>query len=255
MGIFTGKGKDVKKVIEEAKKRKQEQESGEKLDYKKIKINKDLKKAGDSIRVRILTPYDYTTYEAHGSFDKGLWNTPCINPDGKGEERCLHCEAYKHEKFKDLKPTTRFLFGFYDIDMEMVRYLEVSYTQGTSLMDDIEENSESIEDFAFTLKRSGEGTKTTYKLSAILGMKKKDPEAQERFEKGAEVDIAEDFFEKALYVKSTNQMAIDLENIGFDVEGQLGYEIQDDEKKEDQTPDEDAKPQEVNGDEDPEKVF
>lgn len=159
--VFTGKGKDVKKLIEEQKKRKQQQEDGEKLDYKKIKINKDLKKAGDSIRVRVLGAFDYTTYEAHGSFEKGIWTTPCINPTGEGEERCLMCEASKHEGWKDLKATTRFLFAFYDIDMEMIRYIDVSYTQGTSLMDDIEENEDSLDEFAFTLKRSGEGTKTT----------------------------------------------------------------------------------------------
>jgi hypothetical protein len=255
MSIFTGKGKDVKKVIEENKKRKAEQESGEKLDYKKIKINKDLKKAGDSIRVRVLGAFDYTTYESHGSFDKGLWNTPCINPTGDGDKRCLHCEASKHEGFKDLKATTRFLFAFYDIDMEMVRYIDVSYTQGTSLMDDIEENDESLEDFAFTLKRSGEGTKTTYKLSAILSLKK-DKEAKERFDKAEGETVPEDFFEKALYIKSTNQMAIDLENIKFDVEGLLGYEIQDDSNENNNNGSDNEEPKKQDGEEpDPEKVF
>jgi hypothetical protein len=248
MSIFTGKGKNIK---EQMKKRKQEQE-GEKLDYKKIKINKDLKKAGDSIRVRLLSNEDFTTYEAHGSFEKGLYTSPCTNPTGDGESRCLMCEASKHEGFKDLKSATRFLFAFYDIDMEMVRYIDVSYTQGGSLMDDIEENEESLEDFAFTLKRSGEGTKTTYKLNAILSLKK-DKEAQARFEKAAKVEIEESFFEKALYIKSTNQQAIDLENAKFDVEGLLGYEIQDDQSDNGSNNDE-GKPQD--GDEqDPEKVF
>ena len=230
MGIFTGKGQDVKKYIEEQKRKKAEQDEN-KLDYKKIKINKDLKKAGDSIRVRALTAFDYTTYEAHGSFDKGIFTTPCINPTGDGENRCLMCEASKNDSHKELKPSTRFLFAFYDIDMEMVRYIEVSYTQGISMMDDIDENADELDSFAFTLKRSGEGTKTTYKLSPILSMKKKDPEAQERFEKAEGLTVDEDFFEKALYIKSTNQMAIDLENSGFDVEGKLGYIIQDDSKE------------------------
>lgn len=251
MSIFTGKGQDVKKVIEEQKRKKAEQD-GEKLDYKKVKINKDLKKAGDSIRVRILTPYDYTTYEAHGIYDKGIRTTPCINPGGDGEERCLMCEAKKLEDYKGLKPSTRFLFGFYDIDMELVRYIDVSYTQGSSLMDDIEENEDSIEEFAFQLKRSGEGTKTTYKLSAILGMKKKDKEAQARFEAGAEVKIEDNFFEKALYIKSTNQMAIELENAGIDVEKEFGYVIEDDNRD---SGNDEPKPQENIGEVDPDKVF
>jgi hypothetical protein len=244
MSVFTGKGKSIK---EQMKNRKKASE-GEKLDYKKIKINKDLKKAGDSIRVRVLSNEDFTTYEAHGSFEKGIYTTPCIDPMEAGQQRCLLCEASKHESHKELVSATRFMFAFYDIDMEMIRYIDVSYTQGGSLMDDIEENSDSLEEFAFTLKRSGEGTKTTYKLSAILGMKKKDPEAQARFEKAGELKVEDDFFDKALYVKSTNQMGIDLENSGFDVEGLLGYEIKDD------TSNEEAQPQ-TGGDADPEKVF
>lgn len=247
MSIFTGKGKEVKKVIEENRKRKQSND-GEKLDFKKIKINKSLKKEGDFIRVRLLSDEDYTTYEAHGSFEKGIFTTPCINPNSDGEHRCLMCEASKLDKFKDLKSSTRFLFAFYDIDMEMVRYIDVSYTQGGSLLDDIESNADELDDFAFTLKRVGEGTKTTYKLTAILSLKK-DPEALERFQKADGEKVPEDFFEKALYIKSTNQMAIDLENAGLDVEEELNYEIQDDSKPED-----DVKPQ--NGEvDDPEKVF
>jgi hypothetical protein len=242
MSVFTGKGKGIK---EQMKNRKKASE-GEKLDYKKIKINKDLKKAGDSIRVRVLSNEDFTTYEAHGSFEKGIWTTPCIDPKGTGEQRCLMCEASKHESHKDLKSSTRFLFAFYDIDMEMIRYIDVSYGQGGTLMDDIEEYEESIGDVAFTLKRQGEGTKTAYKLSPILKLKGTDKEA---FEKAEGLQLEDNFFDKALYIKSTNQMAIDLENSGFDVEGLLGYVIQDDTSNEGE-----AQPQ-TGGDADPEKVF
>ncbi|UKL30024.1 hypothetical protein [Bacillus phage PK2] len=246
MSIFTGKGKAIKEEMEKNKRKN----DGEKLDYKKIKINKDLKKEGDSIRVRVLAPEDYTTYEAHGSFEKGIWTTPCINPTGEGEARCLHCEASKHEGFKDLKSSTRFLFAFYDFDMEMIRYIDVSYGQGGKLMDDIEEYEEDLNDYGFTLKRQGEGTKTAYKLSPILKLKGADKEA---FDKGEGLKVEEDFFEKALYVKNTNQMGIDLENAGFDVEGKLGYEIQDDNQNGDSEGE--AKPQDNDGDVDPEKVF
>jgi hypothetical protein len=245
MSIFTGKGKAIKEEM----KKNQRNNDGEKLDYKKIKINKDLKKEGDSIRVRVLGAEDYTTYEAHGSFEKGIWTTPCINPTGDGDNRCLMCEASKDEKFKDLKSSTRFLFAFYDFDMEMVRYIDVSYGQGGKLMDDIEEYEDDLNDYGFTLKRQGTGTKTAYKLSPILKLKGADKEA---FDKGDGVEVEENFFEKALYIKSTNQMAIDLENAGFDVEGKLGYEIQDDNKDEN----ENEEPQKRDGEEpDPEKVF
>jgi hypothetical protein len=243
MSIFTGKGKAIKKQMEENKRKN----DGEKLDYKKIKINKDLKKAGDSIRVRVLSPEDYTTYESHGSYEKGIFTTPCINPTGEGENRCLMCEASKHDGFKELKQTTRFLFALYDIDMEMIRYIDVSYGQGGTLMDDIEEYEDSIEDVAFTLKRQGEGTKTAYKLAPILKLKGDD---KEKFDKADGLKVDDNFFEKALYIKSTNQMGIDLENAGFDVEGVLGYEIQDEQKNHDG----EAKAQD-GGEVDPEKVF
>lgn len=253
MSVFTGKGKNIREEMKRRQEEKKKQQDGEKLDYKKIKINKDLKKAGDSIRVRLLSNEDYTTYEAHGSFDKGIWNTPCIDPEGTGEKRCLHCEASKLEKFKDLKATTRFLFAFYDIDMELVRYIDVSYGQGGTLMDDIEEYEESINDVAFVLKRQGEGTKTAYKLSPILKLKGDD---QGKFDKAEGVAVEDNFFEKALYIKSTNQMAIDLENAGVDVEGKLGYEIQDEQNENNNTNEGEgnSKPQE-GGDVDPEKVF
>ncbi len=246
MGIFTGKGKAIK---EEMKKNKKASE-GEKLDFKKIKINKDLKNEGDSIRVRVLSDEDYTAYEAHGSFEKNIWTTPCIDPTGEGDQRCLHCEAYKaDDNFKELKPSTRFMFAFYDIDLGMVRYIDVSYGQGAKLIDDIEEYEEDLDEYAFTLKRQGTGTKTAYKLSPILKLKGDDKQA---FDNADGLEVEEDFFEKALYIKTTNQMAIDLENAGFDVEGKLGYEIQDDSNNESE---EEAKPQEDGQDPDPTKVF
>ncbi|MEH7116928.1 hypothetical protein V7128_05800 [Neobacillus vireti] len=246
MSVFTGKGKSIKEEMKKREAEKKKRQEGEKLDYKKIKINRDLKKEGDSIRVRILSNEDYTTYESHNSYEKGILPTPCINPNGDGENRCLMCEASKHDSHKELKPSTRFLFAFYDIDIEMIRYIDVSYGQGGTLMDDIEEYEESLNDVAFTLKRQGSGTKTAYKLSPILKLKGED---QAKFDKAEGVTVDENFFEKALYVKSTNQIGIDLENTGFDVEGLLGYEIQDDSNNE-----ADAKPQD--GDEvDPAKVF
>ncbi|MGG3561635.1 hypothetical protein ABES03_08525 [Neobacillus rhizosphaerae] len=247
MSVFTGKGKSIKEEMKKRELEKKKRQDGEKLDYKKIKINKDLKKEGDSIRVRVLGAEDYTTYEAHGSYEKGIYTTPCINPTGDGENRCLMCEASKHEGYKELKPSTRFLFAFYDIDMEMVRYIDVSYGQGGTLMDDIEEYEDSLNDVAFTLKRQGTGTKTAYKLSPILKLKGDD---QARFEKAEGMTVEENFFEKALYIKSTNQMGIDLENADFDVEGLLGYEIQDESSNNDG----DAK-QQNNEEVDPEKVF
>jgi hypothetical protein len=235
MSILTGKGKEVadkfNKPAEENK-----------IDFKKVKINKDLKKENDSVRVRLLGAEDFSTYEAHGHYGKGIWTAPCIHVAG---ERCLFCEASKFEGWEELAGKTRFLFAFYDIDAAMVRYLECSFGQGKSLMGNISDYEDSIQDVAFTLKRVGSGTKTAYTLSPILKLKGND---QNLFDAGAEEKVADDFFEKVLYVKNTNQMAKDLKEAGFDVEGLLGYTIVEENKEEGQ-----EKP--VNGDADPSKVF
>lgn len=242
MSVITGKGKNIK---EQMKKQKQQKEEN-KIDFKKVKINKDLKKEGDSVRVRLLTAEDFTTYESHGFYNKGIYTAPCINPTGDGEQRCLFCEASKFEGWEELAGKTRFLFAFFDIDAGIIRYIDVSYTQGTSLMDDIEEFEDSIEDFAFTLKRSGTGTKTTYKLSPIMKLNAED---KEKFNAGDGQKVPEEFYEKVLYVKSTNQQAIDLENAGFDVEGLLGYTIVNEDQENEEA--QEDKSEEVP----PEKVF
>lgn len=234
MSIITGKGKDIKKNIKKPN-------EGEKIDFKKVKVNKSLNKEGDSIRVRLLSDQDYTTYESHGSYGNGIFTTPCTNPkDHEGnplvkDGRCLYCEAVeKGYEVEDLKSKTRFLFAFYDIDMEMVRVLEVSYNQGTSLIDDIDKYEEDLNDFAFELTRKGSGTKTSYALSPVLRMK---GEVKEAFDKAEGKTVDAELFEKILYVKTLNQQAVDLENSGFDVEKELGYEIKDDEKPQEEKKD------------------
>ncbi|MED4841540.1 hypothetical protein P9695_14805 [Weizmannia sp. CD-2023] len=246
MGVITGKGKEIKKHIKP-------KDDGEKLDYKKIKINKDLKKEGDLVRVRVLSDEDYTTYESHGSFTNGIYTTPCTNPrDTSGnplnkDGRCLYCEAVEHGfEEGELKSKTRFLFAFYDIDMEMVRVLEVSYNQGISLIGDIDTYAEDIDEYAFELKRKGTGTKTAYTLQPILKLRGDD---KKRFDSAEGQKVDEDLFEKVLYVKNLNQQAVDLENAGFDVEKELGFEIKDETKQGEEIEKDYGK------DIDPEKVF
>jgi hypothetical protein len=241
MSIITGKGKDVKKNMKP-------KEEKPKLDFKKVKINKTLTSEGDSIRVRLLSDDDYTTFESHGSFSTGIYTTPCTDPtDEKGNSiieggRCLYCESVeKGFESEELKSKTRFIFAFYDLDLEMVRTLEVSYNQGQSLIDDIDSYADELNTYAFELKRKGSGTKTTYSLSPILSLKK-DPGAQASFDGAKDVTVDPELYERVLYVKTLNQQAIELENAKFDVEGELGYTITSD------------KPED-NGSSDPNKVF
>lgn len=237
MSIITGKGKDVKKKMKKPK------DDAPKIDFKKVKINKTLTSEGDSIRVRLLSDEDYTTFESHGSFSTGIYTTPCTYPKNDDGSpiieggRCLYCEAVeKGFEVEELKNKTRFIFAFYDIDLQMVRTLEVSYNQGQSLIDDIDTYAEELDTYAFELKRKGSGTKTTYALSPILSLKK-DPDAQESFNEAADQTVDPELFEKVLYVKTLNQQAIDLENAGFNVEKELGYVItQDPQNTDDNNP-------------------
>lgn len=232
MSILTGKGKEV---VDKFNKPEGEND----IDFKKVKINKDLKKENDSVLVRLLGVEDFSTYEAHSEFNLGIWTAPCIDVAG---ERCLYCETAKHTGWEGLDAKTRFIFAFYDIDLAMIRYLEVSFGQGKALMGNIADYEDSINDVAFNLKRVGSGTKTAYTLSPILKLKDND---QQLFDVADGMVVPEDFLERVLYVKNTNQMAIDLKNNGFDVLGKLGYTIEESDSSNESSKEE----------ENPEKVF
>lgn len=220
MSIIMGRGDEAKKAIES--------KVGS-LDLKKAFIRL---KAGQSRKVRILTPQDYVAYKAHGHYAKGVYTQPCIAVAG---ERCVMCEAAKYdgdlvEKDKDGKSVwnqmyakKRVLFAFVDLEEDMIRVFDATKAQADGLIATIDEYADELDSIAFTFKRTGEKNETSYTLSPI--MPKKMTEIQEVFDKYDEAEVKTELFEEALQARTTEQQAKELQQSGFPVKVVLGIEV------------------------------
>lgn len=226
MPIFMGRGEEAKKAIEN---------SGGSLDLKKAFIRL---KAGQSVRVRILTPYDYVAYKSHGHYSKGVFTQPCLKVIG---ERCLMCEAAnydgelveKDDKGKSvwnpLYAKKRVLFGFVDLDEDMIRVFDATKKQADALIATIDEYADELDSLAFKLSRTGEKNETTYSLSPILPKKMKD--IQEVFDKWEGKTIEDVLFEEALQARTLEEQAKELQRAGFPVKDVLGIDVKVDENQ------------------------
>jgi hypothetical protein len=206
MSVITNRGKAA---AESANKKK--------IDFKKVFIKL---KDGDSVRVRIPSVEEYVEYMAHGSFDLGIYTQPCILPTGS---RCAHDELVRHinddlevtkddtnhplHHFRSLYARKRYLFAFFDIDEQMVRLFDATNNQAKALIASIEEYADSIDELAFTFKRSGETSSTSYTLSPILKLKDADKEKFESFTGG----IDENLYEEALQPRTFEQQIEELQ--------------------------------------------
>nr|BDD45012.1 hypothetical protein 7 [Bacillaceae bacterium] len=220
MSILLGRGDEAKKAIGEG---------GGKLDLKKAFIRL---KAGESRKVRILTPKDYVAYKGHTHYQNGIYTQPCIKVAG---ERCLLCEAANYdgdliERDKEGKSVwasmyakKRVLFAFVDLEEDMIRVFDATKNQADGLISTIDEYAEELEDIAFTFKRTGERNETTYSLNPI--MPKKMKEVQEVFDKYDDVTVETKVFEDALQARTTEEQAKELQKSGFPVKDVFGIEV------------------------------
>lgn len=216
MSIITAKGK---KAGENA------QKETSSIDFKEAYIKL---KDGESVKVRLLSAEDYVEYKAHGSYAKGIFTQPCIASTG---EKCALCEASNYEggtedqygkpEWNHLYARPRYLFAFADIGKKTVRLFDATKNQAKGLISAIEEYGEDIADIAFTFKRVGNKTDTTYSLNPILKMKGADKEGFDSFE-GQEVEV--EFFEKALFARTREKQIEELRNAGFPVAKVFGKE-------------------------------
>lgn len=208
MSLFTARG-------QEAKENAQKKTGG--VDLKKAYIKL---KDGDSIRVRVLGRYDYVQYKAHGDYNLGIWTQPCVKPLGKP---CAMCEAQSSgvEGYDKLYAKDRFLFVFADIDSGILRVFDATKGQANKLIADIEQYHEDLQDVAFTFKRTGEKTDTTYSLSPILRLKGDD---QEKFDKAGELNVDDEYFEQLLIPRSYEDMINELKESGFPIDKHFSAE-------------------------------
>ena len=219
-------------------------------------------KAGDSVRVRVLSPTDFVTYLSHNHFMKGINTQPCIKPVG---ERCLLCEAanYKGEEIGGIIGTVknragadvsewaqmyakkRTLFAFVDLDTQTIRIFDATKNQADSMIATIEEYADDLDEVAFTLKRAGNKSDTSYTLNPITA--KKFAEVEAAFNGFDNVEVEDKVFEDALQARTTEEQAQELRIAGFPLTV-IGYEAPPStDGGEGQKPEEEAPPQKQDG--------
>lgn len=187
------------------------------IDFKKVFIKL---KDGESVRVRVLSDVDYVEYYAHGSYAKGIYTQPCIEPIG---EQCALCEAAKYNGevddqgnpvWKQVGRRKRYVFAFADIDTGELRVFDASKGQAQGLIAQIDEYAENLDEIAFTFKRVGVKKDTTYTLNPILKLKAAD---QEKFKKFEGVQVEDAFFETVLQSRTREKQIEELQKAGFPV--------------------------------------
>lgn len=202
MSIITAKGSQVAENVNKTN-----------IDFKKVFIRL---KDGESVKVRLLGVQDYVEYKAHANgFNIGVYTQPCIAPTGV---ECPLCTAHKSgiEEFEQaLKPSYRYLVAMADIESGELRVWDCSKKQLKTFISQLEEYKEIIEDgdeLAFTFKRTGNKTDTSYTLSPILKLNNTLKEGYAKFD-GQEVEIS--FFEQVLQPRSEKMMVSVLKEAGF----------------------------------------
>ncbi len=201
MTVITARGQAAKESA---------QKKAQNIDFKKVYIRL---KDGDSVRVRILSAFDYVEYKAHGDFNLGIYTQPCIEPSGK---KCALCEAANAglEQYKKLYARKRYLFAFADIDDGTIRVFDATKGQAANLIDTIESYAEDLEEVAFTFKRTGNKTETVYSLNPILKLKGDD---KEKFNFFNGVMVEDEFFDTVLSPRTREQQLEELAKAGFPV--------------------------------------
>jgi hypothetical protein len=200
MTLFTATGSDAKQSANQKN-----------VDLKTAYIRL---KENESVRVRVLGLTDYVEYKAHGEFNLGIYNTPCLTPQtGEHDPFCIAAKS-GIEGFDKLVAKKRYIFALYDLDMKQVRYWDASKNQATKMIGDIEEYAENISEIAFNFKRTGTKTDTVYSLNPIL---KLDAKSQEVFTEAGEIKVELADFESVLIPKTVEQQIGLLKEAGFPV--------------------------------------
>ena len=198
--MFTARGQEAKASAEKGK-----------VDLKKAYYRM---KSGDSIKVRVMTAFDYVEYLAHSSFTHKVYTQPCVSVIGK---ECPLCTASKSgvEGFDVLYPRKRYLFVFADMSTGELRALDVSKNQAKKLIADIEEYKDDLDSLAFNLKKTGEGTNTGYSLNPIIKMKGDD---EEKFNACEGLEVTDDYLNTVLTPRTTELQVKTLQEAGFPTE-------------------------------------
>lgn len=114
----------------------------------------------------------FASYYAHNDYQKKINTHACLVPTGK---KCPSCEA-------DVPKRLQTIVLFWDIDEEKVLVWDTSRTHMSVVYSKIDEYPEDYLEMAFSIKRIGNGNKTSYDMSPILRLKADEKEkAEKRF--------------------------------------------------------------------------
>ena len=102
-----------------------------------------------------------------------------------------------------------------DIDTGELRVFDATKGQATGLIDTIEQYAEDLNEFAFTFKRIGNKTETSYTLNLIPKLKNDD---KQKFAAFNDVVVEDDFFDSVLFERTWEQQIESLVEAGFSVE-------------------------------------
>lgn len=172
-------------------------------------------KDGESHRVRVLSDFDYVEYNAAGDFALGIYTQPITD-----DSPLLVAHAKGGEKFEKLYKKKRYVFAFASLQTGELVAWDASKGQAKALISAIEEYEDVLDEIAFTLKRSGSSTDTTYTLNPIIKMKPADKEAFGKFD-GQKVEMF--FYESIIQPKSPEFLAKLLQDAGFDTDTHLPH--------------------------------
>lgn len=202
MSVIKAKGQQAKESASKAN-----------LDLSKVLLSRS--KNFTSHKVRLLGIYDYVEFLASGAYSLSIYTQPVT------EDSPL-LVAYEHggEKFKELKPKSRFLFAFASLETGEIVAIETSKNQAKTLIGNIEEYANHINKIGFNLKKTGADTNTTYTLNPIIAM---SDEEQKAFDKAGDLKIEDGFYEAVLQPKSPEFLAKLLKDAGFDTDTYLPH--------------------------------
>lgn len=176
MSVITAKGSEARENAEK-----------ENLDLSKIRLSL---KDGDSHRVRILSADDYVEYNAVGDYNNGIYSQPVA-----ANSPLIKAHKEGGAKFKDLFTRKRYAIAFGSLESGDLVFFDASRNQAKALIATIEEYKEDLDDYAFTISRTGKGTSTAYSLNPVLKMA---AEEKKVFDKLADTEVTMDFFENVL---------------------------------------------------------
>lgn len=191
-------------------------------------------KSGDEYTVKVPGLNMISEY-VYGSFSKGIYSFVAENPSAKSpkgfptEYLTPFDKAWKHYKDQsddwqdemaqeanNYRATRKFTIGFYDLESGEPIMIEFTRNQANAVVDTIKQYEKRLNQFAFSLKKTGKGTSTAVSLSLIPILDDLTDKQQKNFE-----ELPNDFdasnFDGLHYVMSDEEQLETLQRVGFDV--------------------------------------